>query len=335
MLIPSGLRPDVPTAIGSLTGAATALAAAELAGSASRPVVLLASDPRQADLLEAEIRFFADDALPILHFPEWETLPWDSFSPHQDIVSQRLAVLGTLPSLRRGILIASISTLLQRLPPIDYVAARTLKIRTGQLLDRSEFMEHLTSSAYLRVPQVSEHGEYAVRGSLIDVYPMGGSQPLRIDFFDDEVESLRWFDAETQMSGEACEQVNILPGREIPLDAADIKSFRHRYRERFEGQPSKSRVYREISDGIAHGGIEYYMPLFFDRTAGLTDYLPADSILVRQADLDTILDQSWQEISERFELCSLDPERPILTAGESFIPPQTLADSLGRFDPVT
>ncbi len=314
---------------GQLIGASTALFAAELAASLPNPLLVLAEDPRHADQLEADIRFFAGDDTEVLHFVEWETLPWDSFSPHQDIISERLRVLATLPSFERGILIASAPALLQRLPPTHYVAQRSLALGTGQSLDRAAFIDHLSDSGYLRVPQVTEHGEFAVRGSLIDLFPMGGSAPLRVDFFDDEIESIRTFSTDTQISGDSIEGIDVLPAREVPLDAAAVKAFRGRYRERFEGQPAKSRVYRDVSDGIAHGGIEYYLPLFFDTTASLLDYLPADCTVLMPATLDDVLEQAETEIIERYELASLDPERPVLNPDETF---HSRADALSGLE---
>ncbi len=316
---------------GRLIGASAALAAAELAARVDRPLLLLADDARHADQLEAETRFFAGTSLPVLHFVDWETLPWDSFSPHQDIVSQRLEVLKTLPSLRRGVVVTTTSALQQRLPPTDYVAARSLTLRCGQTLPREPFMDSLVAAGYARVPQVSEHGEFAVRGSLIDLFPMGTDAPLRIDFLDDDIESLRHFSPETQISGAPVDAVEVLPAREAPLDADAIRRFRDRYRERFEGQPGKSRVYREVSDGIAHGGIEYYLPLFFDATANLIDYLPADCVVMAPAELDTQLALFWSEVHERYELCRLDPERPILDPGETFFTPEEIPARLERF----
>jgi transcription-repair coupling factor (superfamily II helicase) len=303
---------------GRLIGASAALAISEFAQRSERALLVLAEDARHADQLEAEIRFFAGDALEVLHFVEWETLPWDGFSPHQDIISQRLSVLSKLPGLSGGVVIASVQALLQRLPPVDYVAARSMSLKTGQSLQRDAFVDSLVSSGYYRVPQVSEHGEFAVRGSLIDVFAMGSNAPIRIDFFDDDIESLRRFSAETQLSGEVVESISLLPAREIPLDAEDIKTFRERYRERFEGQPGRSRVYRDISDGIAHGGIEYYLPLFFPNSASLFDYLPDDCVVVVPEAIESVLETAWQEIVERFELCSLDPERPVLSPTETF-----------------
>ncbi len=320
--------PDVgqTTELGRLIGASAALAALEVAKESNRPVLVLATDPRHADQLEAEIRFFAGDELPVSHFVEWETLPYDSFSPHQDIISQRLQVLSELPAQENGIVIASVPSLLQRLPPIDYVASRSLTLIKGQILERQAFVDKLVSSGYLRVSQVDEHGEFAIRGSLLDIFPMGSVAPLRIDFFDDDIESLRFFDPESQLSGETVDGVQILPAREIPLDSASIKKFRENYRERFEGQPSRSRVYREVSDGIAHGGIEYYLPLFFESTSTLVDYLPDGAILFIPADCSQILNKAWQDILERYELCSLDPERPVLRPEESFSEPSDIRE---------
>jgi len=334
LLIPT--IPTLPTTgqrygWGRLIGASAALAAAELASRIDAPLLVIADDPRQADRLESEIRFFCNGDIEVRHFVEWETLPWDSFSPHQDIVSERLSVLATLREMRRGIVVASAPALLQRLPPVDYVAARSLSLRTGQTLPRAEFIDSLSASGYLRVPQVSEHGEFAVRGSLIDMFPMGSTKPVRIDFFDDDIESLRYFSPESQLSGDVIDSVDVLPAREIPLDADSIKAFRARYRERFEGQPSKSRVYRDISDGIAHGGIEYYLPLFFEASASLVDYLPQGCVILAPQGLESVLERSWSEIEERYEISRLDPERPILSAQETFSTPAAMLENLQDF----
>lgn len=327
--------PGKEAAWGSLIGASTALAAAELSRCLSqgrqRPLLLLAEDSRHADQLEAETRFFLGDDIPVRHFVEWETLAWDSFSPHQDIISQRLSVLAELPSLRQGIVIATSAVLHQRLPPIDYVAARSLSLVNGQELPREAFTTSLVASGYYRVPQVSEHGEFAVRGSLIDIFPMGTNAPVRIDFFDDEVESLRYFSPESQLSGEPVEAVNILPAREIPLDEEAVARFRNSYRERFEGQPGKSRVYRDVSDGIAHGGIEYYLPLFFEKTASLLEYLPDDCLVLKPDSLASLMQQFVADTGERFAMCSLDPERPILSADETFLSPLQIEEQLQGF----
>jgi transcription-repair coupling factor (superfamily II helicase) len=323
------------TAWGRLIGASGSLAAAELAqylaANSQRPLLILAEDPRHADQIEAEIRFFSNDTIPVEHFVEWETLPWDSFSPHQDIISQRLRVLAALPNMVGGVIIATVGILHQRLPPLDYVAARSLSLVTGQQLPREEFTMSLIEAGYLRVPQVSEHGEFAVRGSLIDIFPMGTDAPVRIDFFGDDIESLRFFSPESQLSGEKVDAISILPAREVPLDAEAIAAFRHSYRERFEGQPGKSRVYRDVSDGIAHGGIEYYLPLFFDTTVSFADYLPGNTVVLSPDSMDSLLEQFWGETRERFAMCSLDKERPVLTAEETFISPEKISSRMNAF----
>ena len=313
---------------GRLLGASAALALAELAASADRPVLVLAEDPRHADQLEAELQYFLGPDHVVQHFVEWETLPWDSFSPHQDIISERLSVLARLRSLQRGVVVASAPVLLQKLPPTDYVAARSLSLRAGEKLDREAFINSLLESGYYRVPQVSEHGELSVRGSLIDLFPMGAAAPVRIDLFDDEIETLRQFSTETQLSGDIVDHIEILPAREVPLDPDAIKAFRTAYRERFEGQPAKSRVYTDVSEGIAHGGIEYYLPLFFETTAGLLDYLPQDCIVAAPAGLTELLEQTWSEIDERHQIASLDPERPVLDPAETFSTPTDVLDRL-------
>ena len=312
-----------------------ALAVAELAQrlqvTEPRPVLLLAEDARQADRLELEVAWFGGPDVPVHHFVDWETLPWDTFSPHQDIVSQRLKVLAELPEMCSGVVIATTAALQQRLPPLDFVRTRALSLQRGQTLAREAFTRTLLEAGYLRVPQVTEHGEIAVRGSLVDIYPMGAEWPIRIDFFDDDIESLRWFAPDTQRSGEQLQHVNILPAREVPLDADGIAHFRDAWRERFEGQPGKSRVYRDVSEGIAHGGIEYYLPLFFDATTTLLDYLPGNCVLITPDGMRAQLEAFWEDSNERFELCSLDTERPILGPSETFHAPADIIERLAKW----
>ncbi len=322
-------QPGANQVWGRLVGASNALALAELAAGADRPILVLAEDPRHADQLEAELQYFLGKDVDVWHFVEWETLPWDSFSPHQDIISERLSVLARLRTLRRGVIVASAPALLQKLPPTGYVAARSIALRTGQQLARDDFIGTLLESGYYRVPQVSEHGELSVRGSLIDLFPMGATEPVRIDLFDDEIETLRRFSTDTQLSGDQVDEIRILPAREVPLDPESVKRFRTAYRERFEGQPARSRVYREVSDGIAHGGIEYYLPLFFEATAGLLDYLPQGSLVAAPAGLTDLLEQTWSEIEERHQIARLDPERPVLDPVETFSPPAEVLQKLG------
>ncbi|MEO1594214.1 MAG: transcription-repair coupling factor [Pseudomonadota bacterium] len=309
---------SLPAAIGGLAGAADALLLVQIAGGLDRPVLHIADNQQDADRLESEARFFAGDALPVLHFPDWETLPYDSFSPHQDIISQRLRVLAELPRIQRGLLIVAAECLLHRLPPTDYVAARSLSLAAGDTLDRDAFTARLTDAGYLRVPQVTEHGEFAVRGAIIDLFPMGSDAPLRIDLFDDDIDSLRHFDPDTQRSGETLPRLDILPAREVPLDSDAVRAFRQRYRERFPGEAQQSQVYRDVSEGIAHGGIEYFLPLFFERTASLLEYLPGDTLLSHGDSLDELLGQTAADIAERFEVLNVADDRPLLKPDEAF-----------------
>ena len=320
---------------GRLIGASNSLAAAELSEILSkiyhRPLVIVAENSRHADLLEAEISFFLNNSVPVERFSEWDTLPWDNFSPHQDIISQRLRVLSQLSSIKTGVLVTTANALYQRLPPIDYISSRSLSLERGQKLLRKDFIDELIDVGYSRVSQVSEYGEYAIRGSLIDIFPMGAQSPIRIDFFDDEIESLRYFSVETQISNNKIDKIHILPSKEVPLDKDSINNFRNNYRERFEGQPGKSNVYQDISKGIAHGGIEYYLPLFFKSTSTFMDYIPSNSIIFFPEILKNILDKLWLEAKERYELSSLEKNRPILSLEETFVNPQKISSKMKAF----
>ena len=314
-----GTATTEPVAWGGLVGASHALLIAETAAASDgAPLFVVAGDQRAADELEEAIRFFAADDLPVLHFPDWETLPYDSFSPHQDIISQRLGVLAELPTLKRGVVVVAAASLLQRLPPLTYVQSRSLSLQTGQTVERKALLGDLSRVGYLRVPEVGDHGEFAVRGSIVDLFPMGTDEPFRIDFFDDDIESIRHFDPDTQLSGDIIDRIAVLPGREVPLDADAVKRFRQAWRERFAGQASRSPVYRDVSEGIAHGGIEYYLPLFFNSTASLFDYLPANAIVAHGGSLRTRLEAALDGIVERHELVALDADKPVLKPEEAF-----------------
>jgi len=306
--------------VGGLSGASIALLLAELATSEARPVVYFAESQQAADQLEAAARFFAPADLRVLHFPDWETLAYDSFSPHQDIISQRLSVLAELPALERGLLIVAAQCALHRLPPVEYVSARSISLTAGATLELDGFTNRLVATGYARVPQVTEHGEFALRGALLDVFPMGAEAPIRVDLFDDEIETLRFFDPETQLSGEETPGVVLLPGREIPLDKDSVSGFRQRYRERFP-EGAQSQVYRDVSAGNAHGGIEYYLPLFYDNTSNLLDYLPKRVLLASNSDTNPAIDAAFEQATERFEVLNVAEERPLLRPDEAFFTP--------------
>jgi transcription-repair coupling factor (superfamily II helicase) len=320
---------------GQLYGAAAGLALAEAAAAAPGPVVIVARSALEADRIEQETGFFAANSLPVLHFPDWETLAYDAFSPHQDIISQRLEVLYRLPRLNRGIVVIAAATLMQRLPPPSYVESGSLMLEVGEQLRIDGFRRQLETAGYLSVPQVMEHGEFAVRGSLLDLFPMGSTRPYRIDLLDDEIDSIRSFDVNDQRTLAKTGSVRILPAREFPLTEAAIKRFRGAFRARFEGEPNRAIPYREISEGIASNGIEYYLPLFFDQLASFFDFLPATSTLAVFDGARVALEETWQDAQQRYESRRHDIERPILPPEEIFLDPESvtgLGEPLSRID---
>ena len=335
------LHPPVPSAARRhlrwhrLHGSAAALALAEATRSDQKLYVVVVDAAREVERLAAELRFFAGERLTLLAFPDWEVLPYDLFSPHPDIISERLRTLFELPQTRHGCLIVAADTLMQRLPPRQYVQSRAFELARGQALDLEAFRQRLTDAGYASVSQVTSPGEFAVRGSLFDVFPMGGAAPLRIDLFDEQIEAIRRFDPDSQRSLDALESVRLLPAREMPLDAEAIKEFRRRFRTRFEGDPSRTTIYRGVSEGLAPAGIEFYLPLFFEQTATLLDYLPANAVIVRDAALPAALEKAWSGIATRYEDRRHDIERPVLAPAELFIEPQELEGKLEGFSSVT
>ncbi len=335
------LKPPVPTARQprlqwhQLHGSAPALALAEATYSDQRLFVVVADDARDLERLSAELQFFAGERLSLLTLPDWEVLPYDLFSPHPDITSQRLRTLFELPRVRSGCLIVSADVLMQRLPPRNYVQGRAFDLGIGESLALEPFRQRLIEAGYASVSQVASPGEFAVRGSLFDVFPMGSAAPLRIDLFDERIEAIRQFDPDTQRSLDPLEQVRLLPAREIPLDPDAVRDFRRRFRTRFEGDPTRASIYRGVSEGIAPAGIEFYVPLFFEETATLFDYLPANAVLVHDAALDGALDKAWADMEQRYEDRRHDLERPILPPAELFIPPAEIHSQLARFASIT
>jgi transcription-repair coupling factor (superfamily II helicase) len=263
--------------------------------------------------------------------PDWEVLPYDLFSPHPDIISERLAALAELPRLAGAVVLASADTLGQRIAPRGYVEGRTFNLAVGDRLPLEPLRARLVESGYASVAQVTAPGEFALRGSLFDVFPMGSSAPLRVDLFDDEIEAIREFDPDSQRSLDSLKHVRLLPGRELPLDADAVKAFRRRYRTRFEGDPARSVIYRGVSDGLAPPGIEYYLPLFFETTDTLLDYLPAETVVCAGADLPAAVERAAREVAERYEERRHDVERPVLRPEELFLTPEELAARLGSF----
>ena len=313
-----------------LAGAAAALSAARAAEGADATILVLAPDASAAARLEEELRFFAPPQLPIHPFPGYETLPYDQFSPHPDIISQRLRTLASLPGLRAAIVVTDLATALQRLPPRDFVDGHVLNLAIGQELDLEAFRLRLTAAGYASVPQVAGPGEYAIRGSLFDVFPMGGEAPLRVDLFDRQIDSIRSFDADTQRSSERLERVDLLPGREFSLAPESTRDFRRRFRTRFEGDLTRMPLYRDLGEGLAPAGIEYHLPLFFERTATLFDYLPGRCVVALPAGHAALLAGAWRAIEERYEERRYDLEHPVLRPDEAFVPPGDWTTQAGR-----
>ena len=295
---------------------------------ADAPVLVIAPDNQTAHRLEAELRFYLDGDAGILRFPDWETLPYDLFSPHQDIVSERLETLAKLTTLESGVLVTAVTTAMSRIAPRGFVDGHRFRIERGDCLDIGTFRQRLDQAGYTYVGQVMEHGEYAVRGSLFDVYPMGATRPLRIDLLDDEIESLRVFDPDSQRSTDRIDRLDLLPAREFPTSADAVSRFRRAWRRRFEGDPSRCPVYREITQGGWPAGVEYYLPLFFEGTATLTDYLPPGTVVVLTEDVHDAAVAFWADTRDRYENRCHDRERPVLDPAEIFVPVEDLFSSL-------
>ncbi len=333
----SALAPPLPENrnllhFGALYGCAPALAIAESARRYGGLVVLITDDTASALRLETELSFFLghDPDCPVLHFPDWETLPYDVFSPHQDIIAQRVETLYRLPQLRRGILVVPVASLMQRIMPREFIEGTSLLLDVGDKVEVDAMRRRLEASGYRYVSQVMEHGEFTVRGSLIDLFPSGSPLPLRIDLFDDEVETIRTFDPDSQRTVTQVESVRLLSAREFPFTEDDISRFRQAYRMAFEGDPQRSLIYREVSQGNIPGGIEYYLPLFFEQTATLFDYLPETALYIHS---DQCLEQGqrfYEEVGERYEQRRYDQERPILPPTQLYLDHGELESALAR-----
>jgi transcription-repair coupling factor (superfamily II helicase) len=330
MHIPSpapGKRFTVPRPVGS----ADALLLARYAQaqkSEGRLVALFTAEPGDTQRLEGELKFFAPE-LRVAVFPDWETLPYDTFSPHQDLISERLATLWRMlqPASTRDVdvVLMPASTALVRLAPPSFLAAYTFHFKQKERLDEAGLKAQLTLAGYTHVSQVVSPGEYAVRGGLIDLFPMGSPVPYRVDLFGDEVDSIRTFDPDSQRSLYPVPEVRLLPGREFPMDEAARTAFRARWREKIEGDPTRVRLYKDIGAGIATAGIEYYLPLFFDQTATIFDYLGnvgSAASLVLHGEVDAALKRFWIDTRERHRFIGADVERPILPPEELFLTPE-------------
>ncbi|WCG84599.1 transcription-repair coupling factor [Pectobacterium sp. A5351] len=316
-MMPENYRYSLPSKtgeqrlLGQLTGAACAVECAEIIERHAGLVVLIAPDMQNALRLRDEIQQFTYQHVTTL--PDWETLPYDSFSPHQEIISTRLSTLYQLPNMTRGVLILPVNTLMQRVCPHNFLHGHALVLKKGQRLSRDKLRSQLEQAGYRSVDQVMEHGEYATRGALLDLFPMGSEEPYRIDFFDDEIDSLRLFDVDTQRTLNEVPHINLLPAHEFPTDKAAIELFRSQWREQFEVRRDAEHIYQQVSKGVWPAGIEYWQPLFFSEPLpSLFSYFPNNTLIVNTGNIEQSAERFWQDIQQRFESRRVDPMRPLL-----------------------
>jgi len=314
-----------------LTGCADSLALASAIKNEDRLFVIVTPDNQTALRLEHELSFFLQNEHPILHFPDWETLPYDVFSPLPEIISERLKTLALLPQVKRGALVVSVTTLMHRLAPREHVLANSFAVKVGDDFNLELNRLKLESVGYHCVSQVYQHGEFAVRGSIVDLFPMGSKAPYRIELFDEEIESIRTFDPETQRSLEKIDRIQLFPAREFPFTDEAIKHFRQAFRDTFPETSPKNHFYLDVSKGITPGGIEYYLPLFVDHMAALFDYLPTSATLVISDSFDATAQAFYAEAEDRFQQRKYDVDRPLLKPELLFLSADELAQRAGAF----
>lgn len=302
---------------------------ATLAQQTKGPLLVLTASTQEARQLAAAIRFYsANKPFAVQLFPDWETLPYDLFSPQQDIVNERVQVLHDLPAMAQGIVLAPINTLLQRLPPKQYVKGSSFALAVGDVFDLDTTSQRLVESGYRATNTVYSRAEFAIRGAIMDIFPMGAEQPFRIELFDDEIESLRLFDPETQRSTGTVEHINLLPAAEYPLSDAGIAQFRESFRATFDVDHRKNQLYLDVSDGIPSPGLEYYLPLFYPTMATLFDYLPEHAQIVELPRLSEAAEDIWTSIEERYESRRHDASRPLLPPNLLFLTTQEVQQQL-------
>lgn len=329
--------PSIPQAIErpaiwpNLIGCADALALAHAIQYENRLLVIVMSDNQAALRLEQELAFFLQDQYPILYFPDWETLPYDVFSPLPEITSERLKTLALLPEVKRGALIVSVATLMHRLAPREHVLANCFSLKVGDTFNLELNRIKLESVGYQCVSQVYQHAEFAVRGAIVDLFPMGSRLPFRIELFDEYIESIRTFDPENQRSLDKIDQIQLFPARELPFTDAAIKRFRQAFREQFPNVSAQNNLYVDVSKGIAPSGIEYYLPLFVEQTASLFDYLPTTAVFVLLPRFVTLAETFYSEAEERFEQRKYDVERPLLAPQKLFLSADLLQQKIAGF----
>ncbi len=316
-----------------LYGSAKSLAISNMAMQIKKPVLVITKDVISAVNIVNELKVYIteQETTPVMVFPDWETLPYDPFSPYQDIISERLQTLFTLSGLEQGVLVVPVTTVMHRLLPRQYLLANSMLLNVGQSINIETFRKQLSQQGYSFVEQVTEHGEVSVRGSLLDVFPMGAIDPFRIDLFDDEIDSIRLFDIETQRSKEKVDSIRVLPAREVALIDEGIARFRANWRTRFEGNPGQCPIYSDVSQSIAPAGIEYYLPLFYEETSSLFDYMHDEAIVILDEGIKDAAELFWEDIESRYEQNHYDVERPILPPRDVFLNANDLYTELKQF----
>ncbi len=314
-------------------GFAPTLAIFEAAMASDGPMLVVCQDNETVERFKRELAYFCrqHDGIEVFSLPDWETLPYDNFSPHQDIISDRLNALYHLPQLSSGILVLSITSLMHKLPPHNYITANSLNLKVGQTLDLIEMRRQLSLSGYQAVESVVDHGEFTIRGSILDVFPMGSDHPFRIDLFGDEIETLRVFDPETQRSHDQVSEIRLLPAKEYPLDARGVTAFRSNFQEQFDIDLRQCPLYQDVSDGLNSPGLEYYLALFFTELNSLFDYLPQSTTLVRVGDLTRYGQDFWRDVETRYEDRQIDRFRPVLKPTQVFVPVDMVLTELKQF----
>jgi transcription-repair coupling factor (superfamily II helicase) len=335
------LSPDIPNSItqgliwNNLPGCADSLLLSSAVTNENKVFVTITPDNQTALRLEHELAFFLSGQIPILHFPDWETLPYDIFSPLSEIISERLKTLAILPQLKQGILIVSAATLMHRLAPREHVLANSFSIKNGDEFNLELNRIKLESVGYQCVSQVYQHGEFAVRGSIVDLFPMGSKLPYRIELFGDDIDTIRTFDPETQRSLEQCNDIQLFPAREFPFTDDAIKLFRQSFRDAFPESSPKNQLYVDVSKQIAPGGIEYYLPLFVEHMATLFDYLPDSAVLILPDALKQIASTFFTEANERYQQRKYDVDRPLLPPERLFLSKDELAGKIEGYAKIT
>src|SRR3954465_9668627 len=296
-----------------------------------RPIVVLTASAQDAERLREEAAWF-DPSLRVHRLPDWEILPYDQFSPPPALISERLATLWQFANGDFDIGIVPVTTALQRLPPRSYLAGRTFHLKAREKLDLDALRSQLVLAGYAHVQQVMSPGEFCVRGGVVDLYPTGSAVPYRLALIGDEIETIRTFDVDSQRSIYPVSEIRLLPAREFPLDEEGRAHFRNCFRERFEGDPSKSRVYKDVSNGVAPAGVEAYLPLFFDGTASLFDYLPPETAIVMHGDVSAAAEAFWKDLKSRHGLLRGGRDRPPPGPRELYLPVEEMFVAMQRFE---